>query len=70
MAGHLSMNPFVKSHDEMTRSKKRMESYMKVNFHLLSTEQKNQVQGMIENLQKAINYIPEEFQIERYKRKA
>lgn len=70
MSGHLSINPFVKSFDELTRSRKRMETYLNVNHHLLSSEQRSRVEGMIENLQQAINYIPDEFQVERYKRKA
>lgn len=70
MSGHLQQNPFIKSFDELVRSRKRMENYLAINAQLLSSEQRSRVEGMIENLQQAINYIPDEFQIERYKRKA
>lgn len=66
MPGHLSVNPMVKTYDELQRSIKRMENYLDMNHLILSDDDKESIQIMIEGMQKAIRQIPEQFRITRH----
>lgn len=66
MPGHLSVNPMVKTYDELQRSIKRMENYLDMNHMILSDDDKESIQIMIEGMQKAVRQIPEQFRITRH----
>jgi uncharacterized protein YsxB (DUF464 family) len=66
MAGHLRVNPLVKSFDELQRTEKRMENYLDM-FHLtLSDDEKESIQILLEGVKKALKQIPEEFRVTRH----
>lgn len=66
MAGHLSVNPLVKTFDELQRSVKRMETYLDMNYMIIPDEDKESIQIMIESMNKALRQIPEEFRVTRH----
>jgi uncharacterized protein YsxB (DUF464 family) len=66
MAGHLKTHPYYKTFDEAQRSEKRMRTYLDMNWMLLSDEEKEKIQIMIEALQKAVQQVPEDYQITRH----
>jgi hypothetical protein len=66
MAGHSKLHPFLKSYDELSRSVKRMETYLAVYGDGMHQEEKEAVQSVIEHLTAAINHIPEQYQVSRW----
>jgi hypothetical protein len=61
MAGQLNTNPYLKTFDELQRSIKRMETYLNINDHLLSHNEKVALSSMIHHMDVALNKIPDEF---------
>jgi molecular chaperone DnaK (HSP70) len=61
MAGQLNTNPYLKTYDELQRSIKRMETYLNINDHLLSHNEKAALESMINQMNKALDKIPDEF---------
>lgn len=66
MAGHLQISPFIKSYDEILRSKKRQQTYLDLNGHLLSEPDRLKLERLIEHLDKALTYIPEEYKLTKH----
>lgn len=66
MAGALQKHPYYKTFDELQRSIKRMETYLDMNFHLLSDDEKDSIQIMIEKMQVALGQIPDEYRVTKH----
>ena len=66
MPGHLQTHPYTKSFDELQRSIKRMENYLDMNHLILSDDDKESIQIMIEGMEKAVRQIPEQFRVTRH----
>jgi hypothetical protein len=61
LAGQLSINPYLKSFDELQRTKKRMQNYLDINSHLLSDEEEASIEQLIIFVGQALSLIPQEF---------
>jgi hypothetical protein len=66
MAGQLQTNPYLKTFDELQRSIKRMETYLKLNDDLLKDEEKATLRIMIDNMQQAILQIPVRYKVTKH----
>lgn len=66
MAGQLSINPYLKSYDELQRTKKRMQNYLDINNHLLDNDTKRDLINMIVLISEAIELVPEDFRVTKH----
>jgi hypothetical protein len=66
MAGQLAKHPYYRSYDELQRSIKRMNTYLDMNHHILSDEEKESIAIMVEGMEKALRQVPDEFRVTKH----
>ena len=66
MAGHLQKHPYYRSWDELQRTEKRMRTYLDMNFSILPDDEKESINILLEAVEKAKRFIPDEYQVTRH----
>lgn len=66
MAGHLKISPFLKSYDELQRTRNRMQAYLDINDGILTLEMRLAIEKMIRATDKAIEQIPLEYHLTKH----
>ena len=66
MAGTLQQHPYYKTYDEIQRSAKRMQTYLRMNELLLSAKEHDDINMMVEKMEEILDLVPDMYRVTKH----